>query len=172
MPNLFIKLQGGDFRSPLVLHMDIIEQIRQWTESFLEEGFFLVDVDQKQGSKKIAVFIDGDNGVDIVACKNLSRQLSEKLDEMDYSEMPYYLEVSSPGIDRPLKFKRQYDKNVGRELEVRLNGNNTLTGKLENVTDSGITLLLKDKKSGYKKVVSKEISYSEIAESMVLISFK
>ncbi len=152
--------------------MDIVNEIKQWAEAALQDGYFLVDAEQKTGSKKISVFIDGDNGVNVEVCRQLSKVLSDKLDEKDYGDTAYYLEVSSPGVDRPLMLQRQYPKHTGRELEVTLTGNNVITGKLENVTESSITLLLKDKKKGYKGATEKEIPFTEIKESIVLISFK
>ncbi len=162
----------GDQKSPLLLHMDIIQQIKQWTEAALQEGYFLVDVEQKPGSKKISVFIDGDKGVNIEACRVISKVLSEKLDEQDYGDGAYYLEVSSPGVDRPLVLTRQYAQHMGRELSVKLVGNNEITGKLEAVGEDGITLLLKDKKKGYQQATEKVLLFNEIKESNVLISFK
>jgi ribosome maturation factor RimP len=152
--------------------MDIISSIKQWTEAALQEGYFLVEAEQKAGSKKISVFIDGDKGVNIETCRLISKVLSEKLDEMDYGDGAYYLEVSSPGADRPLLQPRQYPKHIGRELQVKLVGNNEIIGKLQEVTPEGIVLLLKDNKKGYKQATEKTISFNEIKESNVLISFK
>lgn len=154
--------------------MDIVSQIREWSKAFLtnEEGLFLVDIEQKAGSKKISVYIDGDSGVNIEACRRLSRMLSEKLDELDYGDTPYYLEVSSPGVDRPLQFSRQYSKHVGRELKVNLKAKTELEGKLEEVKGDEITILLKDKKKGYKDATAKTIAFDDIADSTVIISFK
>lgn len=152
--------------------MEIIEQIKEWSASFLPEDLFLVDVEQKTGSKKISVYIDGDKGVDIAACQKLSRHLSEKLDEQDYGAEPYYLEVSSPGADRPLVNVRQYPKHVGRELMVKLHAQTELNGKLESVEEDGITLALKDKKKGYRDAAQKTVPFADIAEASVIISFK
>jgi ribosome maturation factor RimP len=154
--------------------MDIVSQIREWSEAFLkeEEGLFLVDIEQKVGSKKISVYIDGDQGVNIEACRRLSRTLSENLDSLDYGDSPYYLEVSSPGVDRPLQFSRQYNKHIGRELKVNLTAKTELEGKLEDVNEKEITILLKDKKKGYKDATAKTIAFNDIADSIVIISFK
>lgn len=165
----------GPKKSPLFLpeiEMEITTQITDWSNAFLPEGLFLVGVDQKAGSQKISVFIDGDKGVDIADCQKLSRHLSEKLDELDYGAEPYYLEVSSPGADKPLRVQRQYPKHVGRELVVKLLAETELTGRLEQVTDVGIVLALKDKKKGYKDATEKAITFAEIAEASVILSFK
>lgn len=165
----------GPKKSPLFLPkkvMEVLTQIADWSSAFLPEGLFLVDVEQKTGSQKISVFIDGDKGVDIADCQKLSRHLSEKLDELDYGAEPYYLEVSSPGADKPLKVTRQYPKHIGRELFVKLTAETELTGKLEEVTEQGITLSLKDKKKGYKDAPQKQIAFADIAEASVILSFK
>lgn len=152
--------------------MDIVSQIKEWSDAFLSEEFFLVDIEHKEGSHKISVFIDGDNGVDIEPCRLLSRHISEKLDELDFGAEPYSLEVSSPGADRPLLVQRQYPKHVGREFLVRLAAQTELTGKLEEVTETGIVLALKDKKKGYKDAPLKNIAFSDIEEATIILSFK
>jgi ribosome maturation factor RimP len=151
--------------------MDIISEIGNWSKGFLEDPLFLVGVEQKVGSKKISVFIDGDEGVNIEACRKLSRHLSEKLDALDYGDTAYYLEVSSPGVDRPLVEPRQYKKHIGRELMVKLVSQTELLGKLDTVTETGITLLLKDKKKLYKDATAKDIPFAEMESAMVQISF-
>lgn len=152
--------------------MDILSQLTVWTEELLPPHLFLVEVEQRLGSKKISVYIDGDHGVTIEDCRVLAKSLNAKLDELDFGLDAYLFEVSSPGVDKPLKFQRQYQQHVGRELLVKLIGNNELLGKLETLTAEGITLLLKDKKKGYKNAPQKEIAFSEIAHASVQISFK
>lgn len=152
--------------------MDIISQLTEWTQELLPEHLFLVEVEQKQGAKKISVFIDGDKGVTIEDCRVLSKALNARLDELDFGNEAYYFEVSSPGTDRPLKSLRQYPQHVGRELLVKLAGNNEILGKLDAITETGIKLLLKDKKKAYKDATEKEIAFDEIAQVSVQISFK
>lgn len=152
--------------------MDIISQLTAWAQELLPENLFLVEVEQKQGAKKISVYIDGDTGVTIEACRVLAKGLNARLDELDYGNEAYMFEVSSPGVDRPLKLKRQYAQHIGRELVVKLTGNNEILGKFDSMTEEGIKLLLKDKKQGYKDAPEKEVAFSEIAEASVQISFK
>jgi ribosome maturation factor RimP len=109
--------------------MDIISQLTEWSQALLPEHLFLVEVEQKQGAKKISVYIDGDKGVTIEDCRLLAKGLNAKLDELDYGTEAYMFEVSSPGTDRPLKLKRQYPQHIGRELLVKLTGNNEILGK-------------------------------------------
>ena len=152
--------------------MEIVSQIKEWTEAFLPQELFLVDIETKIGSDKICILIDGDQGVDIPACQKLSSHLSDKLDEQNYGEEPYYLEVSSPGADRPLLKFRQYPKHVGRELLVKLLAETEVTGKLVAATEDAITIALKDKKKGYVNAPEQTISFAEIVEASVILSFK
>lgn len=152
--------------------MDIIRQIAEWSNGFLEKSMFVVDIEQKPGSSKISVFIDGDTGVNIESCRLLSRYLSEMLDELDFGDKAYYLEVSSPGTDRPLTMPRQYPKHSGRELLIKMHSQTELLARLKEVSEEGIVVELKDKKKAYKEAKEKAIPFEEIASSMVQISFK
>lgn len=152
--------------------MDIITTLTEWTTALLPEHLFLVEVEQKPGSKKISVFIDGDKGVSIEDCRLLAKSLNAKLDEADYGSDAYMFEVSSPGVDRPLISKRQYSQHIGRELLVKLTGQNELLGKLARIDEDGIVLLIKDKKKAYKDAPEKAIAFNEIAQINVQISFK
>ncbi len=160
--------------SSLLFYMDIIEQIKTWSNDFLAAHLFVVDVEWKVGSKKISVFVDGDNGVSIDECRLLSKHLSGKLDEIDYSDGAYILEVSSPGVDKPLTFLRQYAKHIGREFKITLNQNTELFGRLEKIEGETLTLHLKDNKKAYvaKEPIFKTIEFGDIKESIVQISFK
>ncbi len=152
--------------------MDIQANITTWCKEALPEDLFLVEIEQKPGSKKLTIYIDGDKSVDISNCQKLSRYISEKLDELDYGDEPYQLEVSSPGADKPLKDKRQYTKHIGRELAIKLKAETELTGKLEEVSETGILIALKDKKKNYKDATTKHINFDDLAQVSVILSFK
>ena len=98
-----------------------------------EEGFELVDFLVKGGrsSKFIRVVVDHDNGVSVDDCAHLSRTLSDMLDmEQDrWALESYRLEVSSPGIDRPLREEKDFMKNVGRDVRIMVQSN----GKVEKI---------------------------------------
>lgn len=145
-----------------------------------KEDLFLVDVlvsGSQGGTKKITVLIDGDKGVSVEDCAELSRKLGIELETENLIDTAYILEVSSPGIDLPLKLKRQYKKNVGRKLSVLLNDQETKTGKLAEVNENSIVLEeeLKEKGAGIKgKKVNTtvvEIPFDQIMKSNVLIAF-
>ena len=102
-------------------------------QKFKEEDYqdcFLVEVNLK-GNNRLEVYIDRDEGLSISICKKISRYLEETLDSQLWLGEKYTLEVSSPGVDRPLKLRRQYIKNVGRNFEVKTTGDGkTEKGKL------------------------------------------
>lgn len=84
-------------------------------------GFELVDVEYvKEGSSwYLRAYIDKEGGISIVDCETVSRAFSEKLDEKDFIEDAYIMEVSSPGLGRPLKKEKDYARSMGKELEIR-----------------------------------------------------
>src|SRR4051812_25762982 len=102
--------------------MDISEEIKKIAiDKLANESQFIVDVvvSSRKGPKKVLVLIDGDNGITIDDCANLSRELSKTFDELEWMDDSYTLEVSTPGLDQPLVMHRQFKKNVGRILRVK-----------------------------------------------------
>ena len=118
------------------------------------------------------VIIDGDDGVTIDDCASLSRVLSKEFDDRAYlGDDNYLLEVSTPGLDHPLKLKRQYFKNIGRNLKV-VQKEGMAEGKLREVTDDKI-VLVQERGTGKKKETKEiEIPFSEIDKTFVQVSFK
>lgn len=153
--------------------MQIVEQIKTWGQEFLPADVYVVEVEYKVGNKKLSVFLDADNALTIEQCRLFNRFLSEQLDSLDFGDQAYTLEVSSPGVDRPLIMQRQYPKHIGREISVKLKAQNSLLGKLLQVSADSITILLKDVKKGYKakEPIEKEISFADIEESTIMVSF-
>lgn len=86
-----------------------------------ELGFELVDVEYvKEGSTwYLRAYIDKPGGINIDDCETVSRRLSDILDEKDYIDEAYILEVSSPGLGRPLKKEKDYKRSLGEEVEIR-----------------------------------------------------
>lgn len=140
-----------------------------------DENHFIVEVKlaEKSGKMALNVLVDADEGVTIQACARLSRAVSEELEAKDIMSEAYILEVSSPGIDFPLASRRQYQKNIDRELKVFLTSGEEILGKLLEVTDGGIKLLVKKKEKG-KKATEEEVSlpFEEMKKSIVQVSFK
>ncbi|TAE02385.1 MAG: hypothetical protein EAZ97_02590 [Bacteroidetes bacterium] len=105
---------------------------------------------------------------------NISRKLGDFIEGKDFFQDPYLLEVSSPGIDFPLKLKRQYVKNIGRNVKVELEDGTSKIGKLEQVNEDHICVLLplkKKKKEGDEDPLVK-ILFADIKKTVVQISFK
>lgn len=123
--------------------------------------------------KIVEILIDGDNGVSIDDCAQISRHVGFHLEEEEVFDNAYRLEVSSPGLDKPLKLLRQYQKNLNREVRVLREDGTTVEGKLVNTSDEEIVLEYKVKVKGQKAELKQEtISFSDIKETKVLISFK
>lgn len=143
----------------------LIEEIIEGTE------LFLVDVKSGIGkTTKIAVLLDSDEGISIEQCAKISRELSQKLEEMEAIDSPFTLEVSSPGLEEPLKSKRQYFKNLNRQLSVTLIDGSQQKGKLIEVKDESIILGIPEKKKQEELII--EIAFSEIKKSNIIVSFK
>ncbi|HIV90816.1 MAG TPA: ribosome maturation factor RimP [Candidatus Eisenbergiella stercoravium] len=103
------------------------KEIEARTEELLlpiaeENGVEIYDVEyvKEGGEWYLRAYIDREDGVNIQDCENVSRKLSDRLDEEDFIEEAYILEVSSPGLGRPLKKDRHLEKSLGKEVELRL----------------------------------------------------
>ena len=127
------------------------ETYEQRTEALLlpileENQFELVDVEYvKEGSNwYLRAYIDKPGGITINDCELVSRALSDRLDEEDYIDSAYILEVSSPGLGRPLKKDRDFQRSLGSEVEVRLfrplDGSKELTGILKDYNKEKIEI--------------------------------
>ena len=144
-------------------------------ESLPEQDLFIVDVavSDTPVRPKITVLADGEQGITIDQCATISRRINAKIAEAYGEEMAYVLEVSSPGVDFPLTQPKQFQRNVGRSLKVRLQDGTEKTGKLEEVTEAGLSLLEEVKQKGKKATyVPVQVPYEEIVKANVVISFK
>ena len=109
-------------------------------------GVDIYDVEYvKEGSDYyLRAYIDKPDGVSIIDCENVSRRLSDVLDEADFIPEAYILEVSSPGLGRTLKKDRHLEKSIGLEVEIKLykplNGSKEYVGILEAFDESTITI--------------------------------
>ncbi|MFQ3543294.1 ribosome maturation factor RimP [Halobacillus rhizosphaerae] len=133
----------------------------------------LVDIEFKKEGKDwfLRVFIDKEGGVDIEECGQVSEQLSEKLDETDPIEFPYFLEVSSPGAERPLKSQSDFTKYVGEHIYMKLyepmEGEKEFEGTLlsfEN-EEAEIEIKIKTRKKKLK------IPFNKIAKANLAVTF-
>ncbi len=141
--------------------------------SAFEEGrcgeYYIVDL-VVAPNHHIGVFIDGDEGVSLDTCTQISRILEAILDEVPELGGIYELEVSSPGVSRPLKFQRQYLKHTGRTLRIKLTSNEQFDGILTSIGHDTITIDIKpkDKKEAS---VTREIAFVDIKEAYVTVQF-
>lgn len=151
---------------------DFVEKVA--ISSLKDESYFIVDVIVKgvSGKTKILVLLDSDSGFNIDDCADLSRAISNEMEAEAIMDDPYILEVSSPGLDHPLKLKRQYQKNVGRELKLVLTDSSIVKGKLIEVCENTIKFEkeVKEKKKIGSELV--EINFDTIEKANVLVSFK
>ncbi|MBT8261610.1 MAG: ribosome assembly cofactor RimP [Bacteroidia bacterium] len=135
-------------------------------------GLFLIDLNISE-TNQIRVIIDGDEGVKVQDCIDISRAIEHNLDREDQD---FSLEVHSAGVSEPLTMMRQYKKNIGRKLKVKTS-EETIEGNLTKADDTSITLHWKTREPkpiGKGKVtVQKEavIPYSDIVEAKVMITF-
>ena len=143
--------------------------IEEKVKEILEEGeLFLVEVKVSKNNN-IQVFIDGDNGVKIQDCIDLSRQSEECLDR---ESEDFELSVLSFGLEEPLKMQRQYVKNIGRSLQVE-DEQGSFTGTLISANEESFTIELKKKgKKNIENENKKTYNYKEIKSAKVVISFK
>lgn len=130
----------------------------------------LVDVEfKKEGPiRYLRVFIDKEGGISLDDCQLVSKQISAKLDELDSIEESYFLEVSSPGLDRPLKKESDFIKYEGKIVELKLykpiEGSKRIEGELIGLFDGKISIKLED-----DKVL--EIEKEQVALTRLAIKF-
>ncbi|HEY8929861.1 MAG TPA: ribosome assembly cofactor RimP [Mucilaginibacter sp.] len=154
--------------------MNIEKRVRELVEEKIADkpNLFLVDV-KFHSNGSLVVLVDGDNGIGIDDVVAISRHVGFRLEEENVIETAYNLEVSSPGIDAPLNLPRQYTKNIGRTLEIKMADGIKREGKLTGMTEDAIIIEEKIKEKGKKaETVESVIPMDKIMETKVLISFK
>ena len=115
-----------------------------------EHGFELVDVEyvKEGGTWYLRAYIDKPGGINVDDCEVVSRRLSDILDEKDYIEEAYILEVSSPGLGRPLKKEKDFKRSLGEEVDVRtyrmIEKQKEFTGLLKDYDDATVTIEMED----------------------------
>lgn len=160
---------------PLFIKMTFKEKVKDLLGKALEENsqLFLIDLDFSEANK-ISVVLDGDSGVNLQDCINVNRFLDNGLEG---EEVEFSIEVASAGLSTPLKLVRQYVKNIGRTLKVKTSSQGDFEGTLTAADEEGATLTWstrEPKEIGKGKVTVQKtlkISYSDIKEAVVIISF-
>ncbi|MBM7644384.1 ribosome maturation factor RimP [Scopulibacillus daqui] len=152
----------------------VAELTKELVEPILSDlDLELVDVEYVKEGKNwfLRVFIDSPEGVDLDTCTAVSERLSETLDEKDPIKEPYYLEVSSPGAERPLKNLKDYKQAVNKNVRITtyepINGEKAFEGELTEVSDNQIVLAIKKK----NKVETVEIPFEKVASARLAIIF-
>ena len=154
--------------------MTFKEKVKSIVDQGLEEypSLFLIDLNINDANK-IIVILDGDAGVQLQDCINISRSIENNLDR---EEVDFALEVASAGVSLPLKFVRQYHKNIGRILKIKTISQ-TIEAKLLAVSDENITVEWSSREpkkigKGKETVLHNEnIKYIDILEATVTITF-
>lgn len=136
---------------------------------FARAGFEIEDVviDPRTRPPRILVIADGDNGLDLDTAATLSRSASALLDGLDTIDDQYVLEVSSPGVDRPLTSAKHFRRARGRKVDVALSDGSKLTGRVGETTDDAVALVVR---AGRDWAV-REISLGDIAKAVVQVEF-
>lgn len=144
--------------------------IEQVLKDETEDSCFLVEYLWHEKTEKLVVYLDAEAGVTLAQCQKINRALGRHLEETELLGTNYALEVSSPGLERPLKMKRQYIKNVGRVLKVKTTAGDSWEGKLGEVDEEGILLVPESKKTS--KSLPKQIAFADIEKTFVQARFK
>lgn len=155
----------------LYMEEDVKKRIAGLAESVASEyGVSLVDVEIAGSLRKptVRIFVDRKEGVTLDDCERVSRALSAVLDVEDPIHSPYVLEVSSPGLDRPLRRLRDFEENVGKLARVvtkeSIEGQNFFVGRIAGIKDEKITLLL----DGDREI---EVPFKEMSKARLEIEF-
>jgi ribosome maturation factor RimP len=160
--------------------MELIERIHKLLEEkyATDEAFadcFTVDIELKP-NERLYVYADCDSGFTFEKCQRLSRYLESFLDTNGWLGEKYLLEVSSPGIERSLKYPRQYKNNTGRTLAVTLTDKTQHTGAIQSADEHQVVLVntiieRDEKKKKTTVVVETPIAYDQIEKAVIKLGF-
>ena len=138
---------------------------------FARAGYEIEDViiDVAARPPRITVVADGDDPLDLDSIAELSRSASALLDRVDDTASPYVLEVTSPGVDRPLTTEKQYRRARGRKVELTLSDGSQLTGRLGETNGSTVRLVVRE---GARPTFSvRELPLDGVAKAVVQVEF-
>jgi ribosome maturation factor RimP len=150
-----------------------IEAIKQKLNELMaaHPTHFLVEIRIKP-TNNIKVFIDADEGINLAVLIQYNRKLYKLIEESAlYPDGDFSLEVSSPGLDEPLKINRQYKKNVGRFVDVLLNDASKKEGKLIEAAEDGIIIEYETGKGKKKELKQETILFTDIKNTKIQIKF-
>ena len=150
-----------------------VQAIEQMVRNLLDEdpAYFLVEIKIKP-TNNVKVFLDGDQGITIEKCIAINRALYRKMEETAlFPNGDFSLEVSSPGLDEPLKLFRQYKKNIGRPVEVLLKDGIKVTGKMIDVQEGAIVVEETRGKNKKKEVLQHNFLFDNIKSTKIQTVF-
>lgn len=156
--------------------MNIVETVSKIAEPIAKENNFqIVDIEYLKEGKNwfLRIYIDKHGGVDLNDCARFNQLVSEKMDTIEPDPIPYayYLEVSSPGAERPLKTKEDFEKSLGQYINLTLynpvEGQNVYEGTLNELTEKKVKMIVKDK----TKEKEIEIQRDNISKARLAIEF-
>ena len=147
---------------------EVLKSVKNICETIaLDLNYELVDVEyvKETGSYFLRIYVDKPGGINLDDCQAMSVAVSEKLDDNDPFKEAYYLEVSSPGLDRPLKTDKDLKRNLGKDIEISLykplNNRKAYEGKLEDFNNLEIIIL--DEANNTYKIPKELISIIKLA---------
>ena len=150
-----------------------VEAVGRMVEGILADDpqYFLVEV-KIRPTNNIKIFLDGDKGISIEKCVAYNRQLYKLIEESGlFPADDFSLELSSPGLDEPLKLLRQYHKNIGRKVEVLMKDGRKTEGVLKEVTDSGIVVEETRGKNKKQEIIQHNFSFDSVKSTKIQIVF-
>jgi ribosome maturation factor RimP len=144
---------------------DLLQKIRELAEELLQPiNGFVTDLHIVPGNQRklIQVFIDTDTGISIDQCAEISKLLGIAIEQKNLIADSYVLQVSSPGLKKPLKLLRQYHKNIGRKFRIRFRRNDKtdeIIGSLSNIENDQLSFIT-------EKDIKYVIQFNEIIEAI------
>jgi len=144
------------------------KNIENITEEILEKSeFFLIDIVIRgnENDRVIELFIDGEENITAKDCSEISREIMEVLDENKIIPSAYRLDISSPGIDRPLRYLKQYPKHLNRKFDLTFKlaeEKKQITGVLKKIEEDELTFLSNQEVT---------VRFKDIIKAKVLVSF-
>ncbi|WP_424211505.1 ribosome maturation factor RimP [Streptomyces sp. BI20] len=149
------------------------DRLRELLEPLvLAKGLDLEEIEQSRAGRRrmLRIIVDSDTGVELDLCAELSREISDRLDETEaMGEDEYVLEVSSPGADRPLTESRHYRRATGRLVAFKLGDGADLVARILGVDEEGLDLEVPGVKG--RKATTRRLTFAEIAKARVEIEF-
>jgi ribosome maturation factor RimP len=148
-----------------------IQIVEQLLQPLLVDDIFLVSIKIKP-TNNYKIYIDADSGLGIEKCTRINRALYRQIEENGlHPDGNFSLEVSSPGVEEPLKLLRQYQKNIGRNVEITLNDGLKKEGKLTAADETAVTIEETQGKGKKAVTAAVTVNFLDIKQTTVLIKF-